>query len=142
MANKTQKRLFCGMSYREVQRSNSDRRSKLPKQDQKWLKAEGYKNVGWDNIIALYQKINDVSLQPDANEETLEELFLKADRIGNKYQTPEEIAAFNQQLAVEVNEIADEIDRQFPDTEMEFIDYSKPERKPKRVAKDKDRTQA
>jgi len=142
MANKKQKRLFCGMNYREVQRSNSDRRSKLPQKKQKWLKAERYKNVGWDNIIALYQKLNDLSLQPDPNEETLEDLFLKADRIGNKYQTPAEIAAFNQQLSVEVNEIADEIDRQFPDTEMEFIDYSKLDRKPKQAAKDKYRTQA
>mgnify|MGYP001800671159 CR=1 FL=1 len=104
-SKKSKKRLFSGMGYREVQRSNSGRRKKLPKKDQIWLKEQGYKNVGWD-------------------EDTLEELFLKADRIGNKYQTPAEIAKFNQKLSTEVNEIADEIDRQFPEPETEFVDYS------------------
>ena len=113
------------MGYRDVQRSNSNRRSKLPKKEQSWLKENGYKNVGWDNVIKLYQKINELLLQPDPNEDTLEELFLKADRIGNKYQTPEEIKEFNQKLTAEVNKIADEIDRQFPESEMEFVDYSK-----------------
>ena len=124
-SKKNKKRLFSGMGYREVQHSNSNRRNKLSKKDQIWLKEHGYKNVDWDNVIKLYQKINALLLQPDPNEDTLEELFLKADRIGNKYQTPEEINEFNQKLAAEVNEIADEIDRQFPDPEMEFIDYSR-----------------
>lgn len=128
---KTKKRLFSGMSYRDVQRSNSDRRGKLPQKDQKWLKEKGYRNVGWDNVIKLYQKINELLIQPTSEEDTLEELFLQADRIGNKYQTPEEIAAFNQQLLTEVNEISDEIDRQFPNSEMEFIDYSQSSRKSK-----------
>ena len=123
---KSKKRLFNGMSFREVQRFNSDRRSKLPKKNQNWLKENGYKNVGWDNVIKLYQKVNDFLVQPDQNEDTLEELFLKADRIGRKYQTSQEIDAFNQQLAAEINEIADEVDRQFPEHEMEFIDYSQP----------------
>lgn len=124
-SKKSKKRLFSGMSYRDVQRSNSNRRSKLPKKDQSWLKENRYKNVGWDNVIKLYQKINDLLLQPDPDEDTLEELFLKADRIGNKYQTPAEIREFNQKLSVAVNEVADEIDRQFPETEMEVVDYSK-----------------
>ncbi|MEM8612009.1 MAG: hypothetical protein AAGF93_08315 [Cyanobacteria bacterium P01_H01_bin.105] len=124
-SKKSKKRLFSGMSYREVQRSNSTRRDQLPKKDKIWLKTQGYKNVGWDNIIKLYQKINDLLLQPDPEEETLEELFLKADRIGNKYQTPAEIRDFNQKLSIAVNDVADEIDRQFPETEMEFVDYSK-----------------
>ncbi|MEL6334354.1 MAG: hypothetical protein AAFQ76_17400, partial [Cyanobacteria bacterium J06626_26] len=93
--------------------------------EQIWLKAQGYKNVSWDNVIKLYQKINALLLQPDSNEESLEELFLKADRIGNKYQTPAEIREFNQKLSVAVNDVADEIDRQFPETEMEIVDYSK-----------------
>ena len=130
---KNKKRFFSGMSYRDVQRSNSDRRSKLSKKDQKWLKEKGYRNVGWDNVIKLYQKINELLIQPTSEEDTLEELFLKADRIGNKYQTPEEIAAFNQQLSIEVNEISDEIDRQFPNSEMEFIDYSQPTHKEKKA---------
>jgi hypothetical protein len=125
MKPKQGKRLFGGMSYRDVQRSNSDRKSKLPKQQQNWLKQNGYRNVGWDNIIQLYQKINELLSEPDSDEPTLEDLFLKADQIGNKYQTPEEIEAFQQQLSKEVEAIADTIDRQFPDTEVEFIDYGK-----------------
>ena len=135
--SKRQKRLFSGMGYRQVQRSNTDRRSKLPKKEQTWLKEKGYKNVGWDHVIELYQKINDLLAQPDPTEDTLEELFLQADRIGNKYQTSEEIAAFNQQLSAEVNAIADEIDRQFPDSEIEFIDYSRPRRNAKPLSKGK-----
>ena len=126
MASKKQKkRLFSGMGYRDVQRSNSNRRSQLPKKERSWLKENGYKNVGWDNVIRLYQKINELLLQPDPNEDTLEELFLKADQIGNKYQTPAEIKEFNQKLSVAVNEVADEIDRQFPEPEIEVVDYRK-----------------
>lgn len=122
---KTQKRLFSGMGYREVQRSNSQRRSLLDKDVQRSLKSEGYKNVGWDNIVALYQKINELMLQPDPSEDTLEDLFLRAERIGNKYQTSEEITEFNQKLAAEVNKIAEKIEQQFPEPEGgEFYDYS------------------
>ena len=129
MASKNKKRLFSGMGYREVQRSNSNRRSHLPKKEQVWLKENDYKNVGWENVIKLYQKINELLLQPDPNEDTLEELFLKAERIGNKYQTPAEIREFNQKLSVAVNEVADEIDRQFPESEIEVVDYSKAQNK-------------
>ena len=119
-------RKFSGMSYREVQRSNSIRRSKLPKIEQVLLKENSYKNVGWDNVICLYQKINELVAQPDGDDEpTLEDLFLKANRIGQKYQTLEEIEAFNQEMAAEVSEISDLIDQQFPETEVEVIDYSK-----------------
>jgi hypothetical protein len=125
MANKkSNKRLFSGMGYREVQRSNANRRSKLPKPDQRWLKEQGYRNVGWDNVIQLYQKINDLLASPDEDESTLEDLFLRADQIGNKYQTAEEITAFNQALRTEAEAIADEVDKQFPDPEFEFVDYS------------------
>jgi hypothetical protein len=124
-SRKKQSRTFSGMSYREVQRSNSIRRNKLPKNHQIWLKENGYKNVGWDNVIQLYQKINEFLNQPDADDEpTLEELFLEADRIGEKYQTPEEIEAFNQEMAAEVNAVSDLVDQQFPETEVEVIDYS------------------
>ena len=41
------------------------------------------------------------------------------------FQCNYQIADFHQKLSAEVNEISDEIDRQFPDTEIEFIDYSK-----------------
>ncbi|NEZ60818.1 hypothetical protein D0962_33060 [Leptolyngbyaceae cyanobacterium CCMR0082] len=83
--------------------------------------------------------MNDLLLQPDPSEDTLEELFLKADRIGNKYQTPEEIADFNRKLAAETNEIADEVDRQLPELETEFIDYSQSRTKAKSRSKRKRR---
>jgi hypothetical protein len=126
---KSQKRNFNGLSYSQVQRTNSDNRSKLKKEDQKWLKDNGYKNVGWNNVINLYQKIEEI-LDPSRFEEmSLEELFLEADRVGNKYLTPEEIATFNQQLSKEAAEIGELIDQQFPDTEIEVVDYGKTPRK-------------
>ena len=81
---KHKNRKFSGMGYREVQHSNSIRRIQLPKRKQKLLKEKGYKNVGWQNVIELYQEINNLS-----DDSALEELFLEADRIGQKYQTSE-----------------------------------------------------
>lgn len=121
--SKGKKRHFDGMNYREVQRSNSSRRSRLPKKEQGWLKSQGYKNVGWDRVIALCQKLNELVGQPD-EEDSLEALFLKAERIGNKYQTPAEIAEFNTQLSAEASAIAEIVDRQFPQSEPEIVDYS------------------
>ncbi len=112
------------MSYREVQRANSKNRSKIHKEDQKWLKDNGYKNVDWNNIINLYQKIEELLDKYRIEDLALEELFLEADRIGNKYLTSQEIEEFNQRLSKEVNELAEEIDKQFPDTEIEIIDFS------------------
>jgi len=109
-----------------VQRSNSSRRSKLPKSEQKWLKTNGYRNVGWDNVIQLYQKINDLLALPTADDPTLEELFIQADRIGSKYQSDEEIKAFNEALRSEVEAIAELVDQQLPDDEFEHVDYSQP----------------
>ncbi len=111
------KRTLKGMGYREVQRLNSVNRNNLSTTEKQWLKDHRYRNIGWDNVINLYNKIKDFS-------HTLEELFLEADRIGNKYQTNQEINDFNQRLAKEVNEIAEEIDKQFPETKIEVIDYS------------------
>lgn len=129
MARKAaKKRLFSGMTYREVQRSNSNRRGQLPRLEQKLLKEKGYKNMGWDNVVSLYQKINALLADVDSDESTLEELFLKADQIGNKYQTTEEVKAFNQALRNEAEAIADAIDQQFPEPEFEFTDYSQPTR--------------
>lgn len=136
---KSKKRLFSGMDYRQVQRDNSSRHSQLKKDGQDLLKAQGYKNIGWDNVIALYQKLNELWLQPDPKEDTLEELFLKADRIGSKYQTHEEIGEFNQKLATEVSEISDIVDRQFPEPEIEFIDYSRKSTQPKLMVQRKRR---
>lgn len=117
-------RLFNNMNYREVQSDNSKKRSKLEKKDRQWLKINSYKNVGWDNVISLHQKINEFLERDEWKEWSLEDLFLEADRIGNKYLTYQEIVNFNQKLSQEVNEIAEEIDRQFPDTTIEQIDFS------------------
>ncbi|MGD1895643.1 MAG: hypothetical protein ACFB16_01680 [Phormidesmis sp.] len=123
-SKKSQKRLFSGMDYREVQRSNASRRGQLPKRDRDLLKAQGYRNLGWDDVIQLYQKLNELELQLEPTVDTLEDLFLKADRIGRKYQTREEIDDFNRQLTTEVGAIADIVDQQFPNSESEFVDYS------------------
>lgn len=121
---KGKKRSFRGMSYRVVQLANSKNRTKLHKKEQIWLKEEFYKNIGWENVTNLYQKIEEFINNYQLEELTLEELFIEADRIGNKYLTNQEIKEYNQSLSREVNEVAEEIDRQFPDTEMEFIDFS------------------
>ncbi|QKQ77955.1 hypothetical protein FBB35_27075 [Nostoc sp. TCL240-02] len=80
--------------------------------------------------MSLYHKIKDFLDKYQFDDLTLEELFLEADRIGNKYFTVQEIQETNHRLAKEVNEIAEEIDKQFPDTEIEFIDFSN---KPKKT---------
>lgn len=124
-SQKSRKREFNGMGYGEVQRANSKKRTLLSKLHQSWLKANGYKNVGWDNVISLYQKVEELLAQSRLEEMDLEELFLEADRIGNKYQTPEERKEFEQQFSKEVSEIGDLIDQQFPDTEIEIVDFSR-----------------
>ncbi|MCU0550397.1 MAG: hypothetical protein MUC48_13695 [Leptolyngbya sp. Prado105] len=120
------KRTFQGMSYRETQKANSQNRSQLSQESQKLLKSSGFKNVGWDNVIALYQRIEQLLNSDRLSEDlSLEELFLEVDRIGNKYQTQAEIEEFNQKFAQEVHEIGELVDQQFPDTEPEIIDFSK-----------------
>lgn len=125
MGSNKNKKLFQGMTYRELQKYNSQNRIKLSLEDQKCLKENGYKNIGWDYVINLYNTIQDFLVKYQVEDLTLEELFLEADRIGNKYLTEEEIQDFYQKLAKELNEIAEEIDKQFPDTEIEVIDFSK-----------------
>jgi len=121
MKNKT--RYFNEMNYCEVQRHNSQCRHQLSTEDQKWLKQNNYKNIGWDNVINLYYKIKEFVEKVPLPDLTLEELFLEADRIGSKYLTSQEIQEFNQKLSEEVQEISDLIDRHFPDTEIEIIDF-------------------
>ncbi len=54
---------------------------------------------------------------------TLDELFVDAERIGNKYQTEAERAAFDKAFLDISNEMEDAIDRYSPDTKEEIIDY-------------------
>lgn len=105
------------MTYREVQKSNCQLRNTLSIKEKSWLKDNGYKNVGWDNIIKLYRQLNEFL-------PSLEDLFLEADRIGNRYQTSAEIKEFNENLSRETEAIAALIDSRFPDTEPEVIDFS------------------
>lgn len=134
-SNSKKKRLFSGMGYREVQRSNSQRKKHLSKADQTWLKENNYKNTGWDNVIRLYQKINDFLDQSQDDDLSLEDLFLAADRIGNKYQTPEEIQSFQQALSATVESIAKQVDQQFPDDEIEVVDYRPSVSRPAQVSR-------
>ncbi len=131
----SKRRTYNGMSYRDVQRTNSKNRLQLKSAEQQWLKQNNYRNVGWENVIRLYEKINDFLEQYKLEEFSLEELFLEADRIGNKYLTTGEIEDFNQKLAKEVNEISEQIDQQFPDKEIEIIDFSKPAKSGRKLRK-------
>lgn len=112
------------MGYRKVQRKNSRNRKLLTLEYQKWLKNNGYRNIGWQNVINLYQKIIELQSEERINRLDLEELFLEADRIGNKYLSSEEIKKNEQKLAKEVNKISEIIDSQFPDNTLTVIDYS------------------
>lgn len=134
MANKKSKaREFSGMSYHEVQRINSNNRTQLYKEDKKWLKDNDYYNVGWNNVIKLFQKLEELLDKERLKDLTLEELFLETDRIGNKYLSNQEIEEFNQKLSKKVNEVAEEIEKQFSDVECEVIDFSgEPNNKPRK----------
>ncbi|WP_448604696.1 hypothetical protein [Thermoleptolyngbya sp.] len=127
---KKSKRHFSGMSYVEVQRVNSENRKKLSRDKQLWLKENNYRNIGWENVIQLYQKIEELLDKAKFEDMSLEELFLEADRIGNKYLSPDEIADFNQKMVKEAIEIGELIDQHFPDTEFEIIDFRDQGRRP------------
>ncbi len=120
---KSKARTYKTLTYKELQTHNKEARSQLKSTDRQWLKTNGYKNLGWNNTIALYEQIADLQSQYDLENDSLEDLFLQADRIGNKYQTPEEISAFQAEFASEANAIAELIEAQFPDHEPEIIDY-------------------
>jgi hypothetical protein len=118
-----------GLNYRDLQKANGQRRDRLAKADRAELKRQGFRNVGWDNLIRLSQRLDEILgpapdlnlLDPDLP--SLESLFLEADRIGNAYQSAEEIAAFNQALAEASNAVDEAIDRQFPDNDVEIIHF-------------------
>lgn len=124
-SKKTQAKTFQGMKYRQVQRKNSRNRQQLTKENQTWLKKHNYRNVGWKNVIRLFQKLQELQQQEAIKSLSLEELFLEADRIGNKYLNSKEINQRHLRIARELDEIADIIDSQYPDRKLEVIDYSK-----------------
>ena len=113
------------MSYRQVQRKNSRDRQLLTKENQAWLKAQGYRNLGWNNVIQLLEKIRELQEQETVKSLTLEELFIEADRIGNNYLDSQEVNQRHQRIAQELNKISDIIDSQYPDQTIEIVDYSK-----------------
>ena len=92
--------------------------------DKVWLKQNNYRNVGWNNIIKLFEKVYELQQKEIVKSLSLEELFLEADRIGNKYLNSQEINQRNQKIAQELNVIADIIDSQYPDQTVEIVDYS------------------
>ena len=124
VSKKKKPRTFQKMGYRKLQRKNSRNRNLLTKEHQQWLKENHYKNVGWDRVISLYQKILELQREEQINDLDLEELFLEADRIGNKYFSGQEIQEQQQKISVELNEIAEILDTQFPAQQAEVIDYS------------------
>ncbi|MEM8676558.1 MAG: hypothetical protein AAGF83_22240 [Cyanobacteria bacterium P01_G01_bin.67] len=121
---KSKVRTFERMGYRQVQRKNSRNKKLLLKEQQKWLKNQGYRNLGWDNVIALFKKIREIQQEEHIKSLSLEELFIEADRIGNKYLDSKEINQRNLAIAQELNQIADIMDNQFPDHTVEVIDYA------------------
>ena len=132
MINKKNKvRTFKGMKYRQVQRKNSGNKNLLLKEQQKWLKQNGYSNLGWDNVINLFEKIKELQQQENLKSLSLEELFIEADRIGNKYLDNKEVVQRNLAIAKELDQIANLFDEQFPDNTVEVIDYARTPRKRK-----------
>lgn len=124
-----QKRTFLGMSYREVQKWNSEQRKKCDRLQQQQLKQLGHRNVGWESVVGLYLAL-EALINPAPEPESdlsLEELFLEASRIGDKYQTDADRAKFKEEFDREIAEINAIIEEQFPQPQtVEFIDYSQP----------------
>jgi hypothetical protein len=121
---KSKARTYQGLSYQALQKKNGQNRALLAKEQKTWLKENSYRNVGWDNVIQLYEKI---AIFLEVEDTSLEELFLEADRIGNKYQSAEEVTVFQQAMAETAEEISTLIDQQFPPgDEIEMIDFSNP----------------
>jgi hypothetical protein len=114
-------RVYKDFTYRSLQKNNSVERAKLSKAQQSALASNGLQNVGWDHIIKLREELIKISL---AQNTTLEDLFINADRIANKYQSAEEISEFNQKMSESAARISDLIDSQFPPGDkVEFIDF-------------------
>jgi hypothetical protein len=121
LISKKNARIYKDCTYRSLQRTNSVERAKLSKFQQSTLASNGFQNIGWDHIIKLHEELIKINL---AQNTTLEDLFLNADRIANKYQSAEEISEFNQKMSESAARISDLIDSQFPpEDKVEFIDF-------------------
>lgn len=107
---------YNGKNYRELQSHNKKQRQGLSPPEQQQLKKEGYKNLGWKNVIALWEKLQEIQLLKEVEETTLESLFIDATRIGRKYLTDKEMNDFYQELAQVNQEISDQIDEIFSDS--------------------------
>jgi len=116
-------KLFQSMTYRQVQKLNSQSRLTLRKDDQIWLKQQGFRNVGWSNVIKLYENISAILERYDQELPGLDELFIEADCIGNKYLDPNEIQEYQSKLADQNRLFEEQVDQRFPDTEVEMIDF-------------------
>jgi hypothetical protein len=115
-----------GLNYRDLQRVNGQRRDRLAKADRAELKQQGFCNVGWDHVIRLSQRLDELLNKLGVDESdlpSLDALFLEADRIGNAYQSSEEIAAFNQALAEASSAVDEAIEAHFPDNEVEIVHF-------------------
>jgi hypothetical protein len=115
---------FQGLGYRQLQRVNSTQKQQLQAEELITLKNEGHKNTGWESIICLQRRIQELLTSVYRAGWDLDQLFLEADRIGQKYQSPTEIAVYEEKITLLSVEIDDVIDEQFPDTEVEIISFS------------------
>ena len=57
------KRLLEGLNYRQVQKRNSDTFNSLNKKQQKNIRKQGYRNIGWDNVIKSWNLLNSLNNQ-------------------------------------------------------------------------------
>jgi hypothetical protein len=121
-----QARTVEGLGYRGMQQANAARRDRLSKADRAALRQQGFRNVSWDHVIRLSQRLDELLNKPELDQSdlpSLDSLFLEADRIGNVYQSAEEIAAFNQALAEASSAVDEAIEAHFPDNEVEIVHF-------------------
>lgn len=52
------KRLLQGLNYRQAQKRNSDVFNSLSKKQRKKVREQGYRNIGWDNVIKSWNTLN------------------------------------------------------------------------------------
>jgi hypothetical protein len=118
------KRTYRDLDYPALQAQNSQQRAQLSLEQRRHLQQQGYKNVGWEKVIALAERLEQLRMPGEFADWSLDELFLEAERVGDRYQTPDEIARHRDQMAVETAAIEALIEQQFPDPDPEVIDFA------------------